>query len=240
MNSKNFKVFRTPVLTFHSIREKFQNDKYAISPSFFEEIIAFIVKRFGTIGIKEISTELQSKKGVDNGRVLITFDDGYRDNFQYAIPILQKYDVKAVFFLIPKYLGESNLWDARARVIIDHLTISEAKEIVRIGHEIGSHSLTHHSLIKFDRNGLTKELRDSKEELIEKLGVEPISFSYPYGDFNDEVGKITSKHYQYAFATDKGTNSNWFESNFMGIRREGVLDNMTLNDLEKMIVNYLG
>ncbi len=124
--------------------------------------------------------------------VIITFDDGYDDNYRNAYPVLKKYGFKAVVFLIvnsfdtPHYLTK--------------VQILEMKDII----SFQSHTLNHPDLSKIKRDELENECVLSKS-LIEELTGEPVYvISYPYGKYNGVVVDTVSRSYDYAVTTKTG------------------------------------
>lgn len=112
--------------------------------------MAFINERFKILDFQEIRKSIESGNFIGKGGVLLTFDDGYRDNYEHAFPILQKYEIKGLFFILSKYIGQNNLWNKRAEIVLEHLTQEEVQALIDHEHSIGSHGLTHHRLTKFN------------------------------------------------------------------------------------------
>lgn len=223
-----------PALVFHSIRKVAGKDLHALEPSQLDEILAMIIENFGgTVNLKDLisgQNPLTNKNGV-----LVTFDDGYEDHFKVALPILQKYKATATFFLLPKYFSQQNFWDHRSQVFLNHLSIEQANGLVAAGQTIGSHGLTHNSLLKFNYGELENEFKESKNMLEDILQTEICCFSYPYGDVDDNIASSAAKVYRYSFATNKETVPNWYKSGCAQIRRERVLSNMSLKEIEKLL-----
>ncbi|MEK7550475.1 MAG: polysaccharide deacetylase family protein [Patescibacteria group bacterium] len=234
MKKSNFVL---PTLVFHSVGKGAGKDLYALEPAQFDAIVAMIVEKFGgTVSMEDIFAS-QSPPVNRNG-VLLTFDDGYNDHSEVVLPILKKYNAKATFFLLPKYFGQKNLWDHRSQVILNHISIEQAKELVKEGHTVGSHGLTHNSLLKFSDRQLKTELQKSKEILENTLQINVNCFSYPYGDFDQNISKMASGIYKYSFATNKETAPDWNQFEYSQIRRERILSNMGLNEIETLINEY--
>lgn len=226
-----------PVLVFHSVRKGAGKDLYALEPTQFDAILAMIADKFGgTVSMESIIAN-QNQSANQSG-VLITFDDGYQDHSEIVLPILKKYNAKATFFLLPKYFGQKNLWDHRSQIILNHLSIEQARKLVKEGHTVGSHGLTHNSLLKFDDQQLKTELKGSKAILEDVLQIHVDCFSYPYGDFDQNISKIASGIYKYSFATNKETAQDWNQFGYSQIRRERILSNMSLNEIETLINEY--
>lgn len=223
-----------PTLVFHSVREHGDADLFTLTPSHFSDVLAFVTERFGTIDIQTVRDGACIGK---NSPVLITFDDGYKESYEVVLPILEQHDVQAIFFLLPKYLGQNNLWNTRANVILDHLNSTQVKELLQAGQSIGSHGLTHHKLTKFDDEAVVVELRESRRLLEEMFEVSVDCFAYPYGASDERIQRFTSGFYQYGFATDQAP-TDWNVRNHMEIRREFIWPHHTLTDIEKLIVRF--
>ncbi len=224
-------------LVFHSVRKEAGDDLFAIEPAKFEELVTFIKEKFDVLDFQNIQRGRGLRKTVRKRKVLLTFDDGYKDNYEYVFPILQKYRVKGLFFILPKYLGRNNLWNRRSGVILDHLSRREVQILISHGHSIGSHGMTHHRLTKFNDKVVLKELIESKQLLEEMFGIAVNSFAYPYGGFNSRVARIAGSVYKYCFATDEVPVG---ESGCVinRIRREYVWPHTTLEDIENLIINF--
>lgn len=234
MRNSNFVL---PALVFHSVRKGAGKDLYALEPTFFDAIVAMIAEKFdGTVSMKDIIAS-QSPL-VNRSGVLLTFDDGYEDHSETVLPILKKYNAKATFFLLPKYFSQKNLWDHRSQIILNHLSIEQARKLVEEGHTVGSHGLTHNSLLKFDDRQLKTELKKSKTILEDSLQINVDCFSYPYGDFDQNITKLASDTYKYSFATNKETSPDWNQFGCTQIRRERILSNMSLKEIETLINEY--
>ncbi|MCR4263906.1 MAG: polysaccharide deacetylase family protein [Candidatus Roizmanbacteria bacterium] len=223
-----------PTLVFHSVREHQGKDLFTIAPSHFSDILSFVAERFGTIDMQAIRDGRYASEG---SPVLITFDDGYKDNAEIVVPILEQYDVKALFFLLPKYLGQNNLWNTRADVILDHLNPDQVTELLQSGQSIGSHGMTHHKLTKFEDETVMLELRQSRQMLEDMFEVSVDCFAYPYGVSDDRIQRLASGYYQYGFATDQAP-VDWNDRNNMEIRREFIWPHHTLADVEELIVQF--
>lgn len=116
--------------------------------------------------------------------VVVTFDDGYRDN----IDTLTRARVPATIFVVTGYIGRANHWDAdgllRGRPL---MTWDEARTLQAQGIEIASHTRTHPPLPEVSPERLQDELRGSLTDLQMELGPGPRTFAYPHGRFDEAV-----------------------------------------------------
>jgi peptidoglycan/xylan/chitin deacetylase (PgdA/CDA1 family) len=122
--------------------------------------------------------------------VALTFDDGYVDHAPVA-RVLHELEIRATFFLITglKQLKGRPLLTSHPELI---------REMSEMGHEIGSHTLSHPNLLNTTDNQLEEELRESKSYLQALLGHEILGLAYPYGKFDERVKNAAARHYKYA------------------------------------------
>ena len=122
--------------------------------------------------------------------VVLTFDDGYRDFYTHAFPILNKYGFPATVFLPTWYIAtQRKKFNDK-----DCLTWLEVEELHELGVEFGSHSVSHVKLVELDKGNLRDELRKSKETIEDHIGSAVNSFSYPYAfpEQNSEFVSVIS------------------------------------------------
>ena len=118
--------------------------------------------------------------------VLITFDDGYLNQKMNAAPILERYGMKGIFYAVANAIGRDNFWhDPAKEARQPMMTAEDLKELRRLGHEIGSHAMTHSRMDALPFETARQELVESKKRLGELLGVEVVSFAFPYGKGED-------------------------------------------------------
>ncbi|NHW44452.1 MAG: polysaccharide deacetylase family protein [Candidatus Verstraetearchaeota archaeon] len=123
--------------------------------------------------------------------VALTFDDGYKKHLDVARH-LAKRGIKATFFVIAglkEYMGK------------ELLSPAEIKEIASLGHEIGSHTMTHIDMTKAPEDVIVRELVESKKYLTELVGAEVTSFAYPYGPHSGLAAKLARQIYKIARTT---------------------------------------
>ena len=134
-------------------------------------------------------------------RFAITIDDGYKDNYTHAFPVLQRLGVKATIFVATYYLDSGALFpwvrpDDYGEMTPDDfpMTWEDLDEMVESGYvEVGSHTMTHPMLSTLDSGAAYTEIRDSKEILEERYHRETPLFCYPAGNFNQETISLVQK-----------------------------------------------
>jgi peptidoglycan/xylan/chitin deacetylase (PgdA/CDA1 family) len=149
--------------------------------------------------------------------IILTFDDGYEDNYIYAFPILQKFGYPAVIFSVTNWYNRSNFWDADEPQV-PLMTKSQITEMARTGIEFGSHTINHRHLNECFPKLIEKELDNSRKDLEDLLGKEIISLAYPYGEINETIKMIAcDTGYSFGIATDSGPH--FLPEDFYQIRR---------------------
>lgn len=107
------------VLTYHRISDSNYGDPFlSITPHNFERQIQYLTRRFKVVSLQELVKHIQSQYSTLDDYIAITFDDGYRDNYTNAYPILKKYKVPATIFLTTGFIGTDKLfwWDRLAKI----------------------------------------------------------------------------------------------------------------------------
>lgn len=126
--------------------------------------------------------------------IIITFDDGYSDVYNYAYPILQKYNFKSTFFVVGGFIGGD--------VYINQDMLKEMSNSGLI--EIGSHTASHPKLNTLDKEGIEYEFKNSKEVLESIIKKDITTIAYPSGLYNQDVLDMAQKYYDYGVSTDWG------------------------------------
>ncbi|MBN2190559.1 MAG: polysaccharide deacetylase family protein [Candidatus Aureabacteria bacterium] len=214
--SLRFNWWRVPrrgvrVLMYHKVsRRNVRKEKLRVFPEDFRRQLKYLKEKgYKSISLKELEEYLGGKRKFCFKPVVLSFDDGYKDNYLNAVPILSEYGFSAVFFISTAYVGKDNLWDineaASGEPMMDW---DEIKDLCEQGFEIGSHTVSHADLTKVPREEIVKELKNSKAVLESELGVEITAVSYPFGHYNREVMEVTSETgYSLGIATRHGINA---------------------------------
>ena len=269
------------VLNEHEITNTYSHPGIFVGRDSFERHIKYIKKHFNPVTLDQFVSHLENQMPFPDITCLITFDDGWKDNFTNAFPILQKYQVPAVIFLTTNYIGaEKNFWqetlssllfelhrqcmtdenkatDAltvqyqglkkliscrkselketisnlvaaqkerpmeETGLLVDRLikflapsseipenqgaflTWDEIREMDSNGIKFGSHGNNHKILVNLQAKETREEIRGSKERLEIALKEPVEAFSYPNGDYNDQVvSHVSDSGYKIAFGTN--------------------------------------
>lgn len=211
-NQPMSKPWAVPVVVFHHVSpsiEYYTNTP----PNVFAKQVEILAKEFNVWTVEEAyQAFLEGTK--PNRQVILTFDDGYEDNFVFARPILADYGLRASFFVIADYVGRMNDWNGKCSYHANHMTWDQLRSLADEGHEIASHGLSHRALVGLDLNEASHEIAVSRDILIEKLKCDVRSFSYPYGLANAAICDVASRHYTTAFSTVKSRCTNWYENRY--------------------------
>lgn len=137
------------------------------------------------------------------GAYSLSFDDGFLSHYEIVFPLLNKYGFKGTFYIVTNSLVEKDqpyIWRTGSW--------PHYEEILKSGHEIGSHTLSHPDLTKISSDSMKREIIESKQSIIDHLKISPKSFSYPYTNYNQEVLAEISKHHQTARSMGPSNNAN--------------------------------
>ena len=184
-----------PVLNYHQINDVDEN-LLTVSTSEFETQMAWLAENgYQTITVSELLDFLDGKGSLPERPVLITFDDGYIDNYQCAFPILKKHNMKACIFLISEYVS----------LYPNYLTWEQLAEMQSSGIEFGSHTVDHNVLTELSPNSVNHELADSKNILEKRLKRRIEVLAYPCGFTNEYIkSRVNASGYRAAFTVNLG------------------------------------
>jgi peptidoglycan/xylan/chitin deacetylase (PgdA/CDA1 family) len=140
--------------------------------------------------------------------VAITFDDGYRDTYTHALPILQQFGMTATVMLVSDRIGGCSTWDAGKSADASLLSLDEIKALANAGISFGAHTAVHSSLPDISLESARHELASSKAKLEALLGHEVSTLAYPYGRTTPEICRLAEEAgYTVAFGVDHDSHS---------------------------------
>ena len=230
-----------PVLMYHKIPDAPLVTKHQIyvTKEHFEKHLAYFKKQKLTPitfvdYLKFASGELPLHK-FPRRPIILTFDDGYLDNYTNLLPLMQQYGYRGVLYLLGDFNLRYNKWDAdfdptepRAEI----MELAQKKAFVVAGWEIGAHTMSHPRLTTLPLAEAIAEIQRSKIELETALQTEIISFAYPYGDLNEAVkAAVRAAGFALGIATDTGGLT--IEDDRMQVFRVNMFPNESTSSLFK-------
>jgi len=170
------------ILLFHRIRDN--DDSPLSTPSrVFESMICEISQGYNPVSLEVLVRKIRKREELEPRSVVVTFDDGYRDNFLIAAPILQKYGVPATFFISSEYIDSERVfsWDENSKLDHPLMTWNEVRGLVKMGFDIGCHTANHYDLGQVNAEVATEEIFSSKKRIENEIGKNVTLFSFPFG-----------------------------------------------------------
>jgi len=185
---KPFKKKGVVILLYHSVGNS------SDSKRLFEEQILFLKENYTIFKLDELISYLRNNQTIRDNCAAITFDDGYRDNYEVAYPILKDLNIPATIYLTAGYLDSGDN---------KYLSWDMAKEMVQSGLiSIGDHTYSHPVLSNLDTNLQEIEIASGRKRIEEVLGINVTSFAYPYGQAahlsKDTISILKKKGYNNA------------------------------------------
>jgi peptidoglycan/xylan/chitin deacetylase (PgdA/CDA1 family) len=184
-----------PILTYHHVGDG--KEWYYVSAGEFENQLKFLQENgFQVLSVAEASEVLAGKGTLPKRPVVITFDDGYEDNYSAALPVLEKYGMRATFFVTTGKMGQP-----------DYLTWDQVRAMRQRGMEIGSHTVNHYTLNEINLKEFERELLSSRLMLQNNVTIAAVFFANPFGETAPAVVELLRQTgYQAACASIVGMN----------------------------------
>ena len=138
-----------------------------------------------------------------SGSVALTFDDGYRNFADLALPVLEKLQFPATLFVVSEFCGGRNEWPDQPAGVVPSLPLLSWEELATLPPSIaiGAHTKTHRDLRKLSREACERELFDSGQEIEQHTGRPARWLAYPYGASSPELRRLAGRHFELAVGT---------------------------------------
>jgi peptidoglycan/xylan/chitin deacetylase (PgdA/CDA1 family) len=179
-SSEKRSAAEVPILVYHHIRQfapvgSRAERRLTVTVEMFDRQMRYIQENgYHIISLVSLASHLDEMNGLPEKPVVISFDDGWEDQFVYAAPLLAKYNYTATFFVVTNFVGTSGFF-----------SWSQLRELLVEGMRIGSHSRSHPRLDQIHKpDMLWDQIYASKQILERQLGTAVHEFAYPYGSYN--------------------------------------------------------
>lgn len=176
--------YNVPVMMYHGIAVANADANLMVDPSDFEQQLKYLTENgYTTIWFEDLWHVQDFEKPV-----ILTFDDGWANNYTVMLPILEKYGCKATVFVVPGFLDISGV-----HVTTEQLLALAASENI----SIQSHTVNHEWLSLLSRETQEYELCESKKRITRLIGKEPFVLCYPYGDYTETTRELVREYYRF-------------------------------------------
>ena len=183
-----------PILMYHSIGSSKNN--LTVSIDNFERQMSFMKRN----NYKSISFKNLNNLNYNYKYFIITFDDGYEDVYDNALPIMKKFGYHGICYFVTGLIGGHNIWDKNLQDYneLKLMNIEKIRSWLNKGMDIGAHSSTHINLTNLDFLKKKIEIETPKKYFKDMFSLDLDSFSYPFGKFDDECINLVRSNYNFA------------------------------------------
>lgn len=193
---------RVPILMYHEVgytpKAEFIGANYVHREALEAQLFYLAGNGIKTITMAQLYDNWINGTELPEKCVVLTFDDGYASHFTLVNQILSRFNAKATFYIIKDRLYYG----------IENRDVEGLKKLAASGQEIGSHTMTHPNFHEATYDEIYEEISGSKAFLEETLGIEVKTFSYPYGNHNENARKILKElGFETAVTTKEGLSS---------------------------------
>jgi len=192
------------ILAYHSLDQS--SSVLSTAPHIFAEQMKILYDAgVKVISLRDVADVMQTCS-TPATQVVITFDDGFRNVYEHALPVLQIYGFKATVFLVTDYCEKTNSWPGQTVMIERDLLLGwrEIQEMSREGVSFGSHTRTHPDLRKISIQQAEEELAVSKKDIEDAIGLHVDTFAYPYGAYDAPLRNLVTQYFRLACSTHLG------------------------------------
>jgi peptidoglycan/xylan/chitin deacetylase (PgdA/CDA1 family) len=222
-----------PILLYHHLADAPSGSEseiaaYTVSPKSFNSQMEWLHKHgYHAVTPQKVSEALRGGKPLPAKPVLISFDDGWIDQYALGFPILQRHGLTATFFVYPSGIGLEKSDGV-------YMTWPQLQNLIRQGMDIQSHSISHPDLTTLSPQEARREILESKAILESHLNRPVIAFAYPFGKYNDSVvGIVKAAGYRCALGTVAGTTQ--APADLYSLKRIQIAYGDTLDDFVRKV-----
>lgn len=217
------KGIHIPVLMYHAVNDNIWGlEDLFVSPEVMETHLKYLTENgYDLILFEDLKNADQYDKPV-----ILTFDDGYLDNYTELYPLLEQYGAKATIFVVTSSIGnrETSMTPEQVKLLSDSPLVS-----------IQSHTVSHSVLRRLDSQQQAYEMEQSRLEVTRMTGRQPFAISYPTGAYNDFTLEAAMEYYRFAVTVTSGTYITGDDP--FTILRYNVRHSTTLEELAQMVTD---
>jgi peptidoglycan/xylan/chitin deacetylase (PgdA/CDA1 family) len=170
-----------PIVMYHHVVPDHAPGVLFVTPDLFEQQLIYLRDNgYRSISFDDLADSLELGLPLPERPVILSFDDGWENQYRYGFPLLQKYGFTGTFYVVTNYLDHQNF-----------MTTDALKTMMAAGMTIGAHSRSHPALAGVGAARLEEEIAGSKAWLEDRFGVAVTSFAYPYGSYSAAVVAAT-------------------------------------------------
>ncbi|MEW6063675.1 MAG: polysaccharide deacetylase family protein [Bacillota bacterium] len=209
-DAKYPKLQGIPILMYHKVNPDPGTGGLGlrVPPDKFEWQMKYLRKNgYETVSLEDVMDHFEKGKHLPDKPIVITFDDGYKDNYRFAYPIMKKYGYTGTIFVVSKAIGNTNFFDVEKKLQPENRIMDwhEIRELAEAGFTIGAHTVDHPHLAEVPPEVARHQIEESKRALEHGLKKPVEFFAYPYGSYNDTVADLVKQAgYRAAVTTELG------------------------------------
>jgi peptidoglycan/xylan/chitin deacetylase (PgdA/CDA1 family) len=189
-----------PILMYHHLADLPAGSRqlrlaWTVAPKNFDAQMNWLVQRgFQTIAMEQLVGHLKHGQPLPSKPIIISFDDGWEDDYSVAFPVLRKYNFRGTFFIYTNALDREGF-----------LTWTQVQEMSAAGMDVQAHTLSHPHLRALAPEAAMKEIAESKAILEKRLGTPVVALAYPFGEYNNAViGLVKRAGFECAVTINSG------------------------------------
>lgn len=185
------------ILTYHSIDDS--GSVISVDRATFAGHVRWLARHVAIVPLEDIATSSEANT------VALTFDDGFQNFADAALPLLREHGMPATVFVATDHVGHTNRWSAGTVPAVPELPLMSWDVLGRLSEQgitVGSHTRTHSNLRRTSKARLHAEIREAADVINQELGSRPTAFAYPFGEFDNTSVELARSTYDLACTTE--------------------------------------
>lgn len=179
------------ILLYHQIGDAPKSETnlncFCSSKEFYLQMDFLKNSEYKVITLNEALDKIFQRKIIDKNYVVLTFDDGCEKFYDITFPVLDKFNFPSTIYPIAGFLGKNAIINGKEYSHLKILSKSMLLALSQLGVEIGAHTMNHSRLTKIDSKAAFNQVKKSKDTIEQIIGNKINSFSFPHGDFNEDI-----------------------------------------------------